>query len=109
MIPLFKKGKREDMDKYRPISILPTVSKLLERAVHVLLRDYLREHNILSPYQCGFGKHHSSEFAALSLADTIRRNIDQSQMTEAVFIDFRKAFDIVNHSLLLKTLYAWVS
>ena len=64
--------------------------------------DHLRDHNILSPYQCGFRKQHSTEFAALSLADTRRRNVDQDQMTGAVFIDFRKAFDSVNHSLLLK-------
>ena len=68
--------------------------------------DYLREHNILRPYQCGVRKQHSTEFGALSLAHTIRRNIDQGQMTGAVFIDFRKAFDSVNHSLLLKKLYA---
>ena len=83
-----------------------TVSKLLERAVHVPLCDYLRQHNILSSYQCGVRKQHSTEFAALPLAHTIRRNIDQGQMTGAVFIDFRKAFDSVNHSLLLKRLYA---
>ena len=63
VIPLFKKGKRECMDNYRHISILPKVSKLLERAVHVQLYGYLREHNILSPYQCGFRKQHSTEFA----------------------------------------------
>ena len=94
------------MDNYRPTSILPTVSKLLERVVLVQLCDYLREHNILSPYQCAFRKQHSPEFAALSLADTRRRNVDQGQMTGAVFIDFCKAFYSVNHSLLLKTLYA---
>ena len=71
------------------------------------LCDYLREINILSPYKCGFSwKQHSTEFAPLSLADTIRRNIDQGQMTGAVFIDFCKAFDSANHSLLLKKLYA---
>ena len=67
VIPLFKKGKRECMDNYRLISILPTVSKLLERAVHVQLYGYLREQNILSPYQCSFRKQHSTKFAALSL------------------------------------------
>ena len=59
----------------------------------------------MSPYQCAFRKQHSTEFAVLSLADTRRRNVDQGQMTGAVLIDFRKAFDSVNHSLLLKTLY----
>ena len=104
VIPLFKKGKMDDMDNYRPISILPTVSKLLERAVHTQFYQYLREHNILSPYQCGFRKCHSTEFAALSFADTVRRNMDQGMLTGAVFIDFRKAFDTVNHDLLIQKL-----
>ena len=106
VILLFKKGKTENLDNYRPISILPTVSKLLERAVHKQVGDYLREHNILSPYQCGFRKHHSTEFSALSLADTIRRNIEQGQLTGAVFIDFQKAFDRIDHHLLLNKLSA---
>ena len=70
------------------------------------LNDCLLEHNILSLYQFGVRKQHPTELAALSLADRIRRNIDQGQMTGAVFIDFRKAFDIVYHSQLLKTIYA---
>ena len=105
VIPLFKKGKVVEMDNYRPISILPTDSKLLERAVHHQLYQYLREHNILSPFQYGFRKCHSTEFAALSLADTMRRNMDQGILTGAVFIDFRKAFDTVNRDLLLQKLF----
>ena len=88
-----------EMDNYRPISIIPTVSKLLERAVHHQLYQYLREHNILSPFQCGFRKCHSTKFAALSLADTIRRNMD---------IDFRKAFDTVNQTYYYKSYLIWV-
>jgi hypothetical protein len=89
------------MDNYRLISILHIASKLLERAVHTQLVKYLREHNLLSPYQCGFRKGHSTEFAALSFADTIRKNIDLGQMTGAVFVDLRKAFDTVDHTTLL--------
>ena len=98
VIPLFKKGKAEYMDNYRPISILPVLSKILEAAVH---RQHLQQQNILSPYQWGFRKCHSNEFAALSFADTIRRGIDQGQLAGAVFIDLRKAFDTVDHGLLL--------
>ena len=69
-----------DMDNYRPISILPVLSKILEGAVHRQLYHHLQQHNILSAYQCGFRKCHSTEFAAVSFADTIRRGIDQGQL-----------------------------
>ena len=65
---------------------------------------YLQQNNILGPYQCGFRKCHSTEFAALSFSDNIRRNIDQGQLTGAVFIDLRKAFDTVDHVVLLDKL-----
>ena len=92
------------MDNYRPISLLPVLSKVLERAVHFQLYNYLQQHKILSPYQCGFRKRHSTEFAALSFSDNIRRNMDQGQLTGAVFIDLRKAFDTVDHAVLLAKL-----
>ena len=104
VIPLFKKGKADEMDNYRPISILPVLSKVLERAVHIQLYKYLQQHKILSAYQCGFRKCHSTEFAALSFSDNIRRNMDQGQLTGAVFIDLRKAFDTVDHAVLLDKL-----
>ena len=104
VIPLFKKGKAGDMDNYRPISILPAVSKILESTVHQQFIAYLQRHNILNPYQCGFRKRHSTEWAAMCFADSIRRNIDLGMMTGAVFIDLRKAFDTVCHDVLLKKL-----
>ena len=78
----------------------------MERAVHFQLCSHLSEHKILSPYQFGFRKAHSTEFATISLTDTIRRNIDQGLLTGAVFIELRKAFDTVDHAVLLKKLHS---
>ena len=90
-VSLFKSGKVVGMDNYRPISILPVLSKVLQRAVHKQIYYYLQLHKILSPNQYGFRKNNSTEFTALSFAETIRRNIYQSFLTGAVFIDLRKA------------------
>ena len=98
--PLFKKGKKNEMDNYRPISVLPVASKLLERAVHSQLYTFLNEHHLLNPYQCGFRKYHSTESAAISFTDSVRRGMDQGLLTGAVFIDLRKAFDTVDHETI---------
>ena len=54
VIPLFKKGKSDEMDNYRPISVLPTVSKIMEKIIHAQFSKYLTNHHLLTPYQCGF-------------------------------------------------------
>ena len=105
VIPLFKAGKSDNMDNYRPVSILPVVSKILERAVHIQLYKFFADNNLLNPYQSGFRKRHSTETACISLVDSIRRGMDQGMLTGSVFIDLRKAFDTVNHDLLLAKLY----
>ena len=94
------------MDNYRPISILPAVSKVLERAVYHKLYSYLQWHKVLSPYECGFPKVplHGVGHYSICLADTIRRNIDQGRFTGVGLISLRKVFDTVNHKVLLNKL-----
>ena len=103
-IPLFKDGVRDDIDNYRPISILPVVSKILERAVQQQLVDHLESHNHFSRYQCGFRRKHSTQSAITLLTDSIRRNMDAGQLTGAIFVDFRKAFDTIDYKILLDKL-----
>ena len=106
VIPPFKGGSHLEMDSYRPISILPVLSKVMEKVVNVQLRQYLAN-NVICNFQCGFRRYHSTEFAALYLSDSIRCNTDKGCVTGALFIDLRKAFDSIDHNLLLAKLYAY--
>lgn len=97
------------MDNYRPISVLPVASKLLERVVHTQLYCFLSKHQLMNPYQCGFRKHHSTESAAISLIDSIKQGMDQGLLTGAVFVDLRKAFDTVDHNTLVTKLETYMA
>ena len=105
--PLYKKGMSTDMDNYRPISVLPVVSKVLERVVHHQLHRFLSEHKLRSPFHGGFRRNHSTEFAAIAFSDYIRSGIDIGLLTGAVFIDLRKAFDSVDHEIPIRKLESY--
>ena len=104
VVPLYKDGDKKCMDNHRPISVLPVASKILERAVQEQLLQHLDKSSRLSPFQCGFRKNHSTQDAVTYFTDCIRKGIDEGCVTAAVFVNFRKAFESVNHQLLLKKL-----
>ena len=100
--PLFKGGDREDRNRYRPISLLPAFGKLLEKVVSVRVIDYLDNNNLISNCQFGFRKNFSTEYAILDLYEKMLHNLDKGLSSCAIFLDLAKAFDSVDHEILLK-------
>ena len=102
--PLFKKGSTDNPGNYRPISILPILSKLLERHVFNCLYEFLVCHDLLISRQSGFRSKHSCETALHLLVDEWLSSIYNKKIVGVLFIDFCKAFDMVDHDILLKKL-----
>ena len=105
VIPLFKTDDKSLISNYRPISVLPSFSKILEKVVYNRLISYLNTYKILSDNQFGFLKHHSTEYALALLHDKISSSIDKRESTAGLFIDLSKSFDTVDHQILLNKLY----
>ena len=82
--PIFKSGSRSLPENYRPISVLPILAKLLDKAVQQALRDYFENENLLSKNQHGFRNNHSAETASLYFCDSIRKQINNGKLTSTV-------------------------
>ena len=104
VLPLFKSGSSAEIDNYRPISLLPILSKILEKLVYNQLVSYLESNNLLSDHQFGFRSKRSTELAVTYFTDLIRKEADNGKISGAFFIDLSKAFDTISHSSLLSKL-----
>ena len=102
--PLHKGGPSEEVNNYRPISILPVLSKVLEKHVHECLSDFLHNCKLLHKTQSDFRAGHLCETALIHMIDSLLHAIDYGQVIGVVSVDFKKAFDFVDHQILLSKL-----
>ena len=105
--PIFKNGEKDNVNNYRPISILPTLSKIIEKWIQIKLMNYLDKYTLLHKNQSGFRKNHSTESALILMTDTWLKAINEGKLVGCAMIDFRKAFDLVDHQLLLNKLHIY--
>ena len=104
IIPIHTKDNCHVIDNYRPISLLPVISKVIEKVVHNQIYNYFVQHNYLSASQYGFRHAHSTGHAILEIVDRITQNLDEGHTPLAVFLDLSKAFDTFNIDILLDKL-----
>ena len=102
LVPIYKKGCKTDPKNYRPISLLPLISKVIEKVIHDQTQSFLDENNILYDYQSGFRKKYSTESCLSFLTDKISKGFDSGLYTGMILIDLQKAFDTIDHELLLE-------
>ena len=104
VIPLYKNGQRNVAGNYRPISVLPAISKIMEKILYNQLYSYLSKFRLLSDSQFGFRKFHSTATALLNCTNDWYVNLDRKMFNLVVLIDLKKAFDTVDHQILLRKL-----
>ena len=104
VLPLYKADDPFVFNNYRPVSLLCVLSKVFEKVMHNSLIVYLETYKILVHYQFGFSKNHSSYMALMSLMDKLIFSLENKKHVIGLFLDFSKAFDIVDHDIMLRKL-----
>ena len=105
--PIYKSGDREKFTNYRPISILPYISKIIEKIIHARIMEHVTNNNILTPNQFGFRKGYSTYMPLLLLQDKVIRGFESNKMNCGIYLDLKKAFDTVDHNILLLKLHSY--
>ena len=104
VIPIHRKGDATVFNNYRPISLLPAISKVLEKIIYDQLSCYLNDSKLLFNNQYGFRSMHSTEYAALELIDRIVTQMEKDELPINIYHDLSKSFDTIDHSILINEL-----
>ena len=104
VIPLYKKEDQRVFGNYRPISLLSSISKICEKVAFKQILEYFTSNNLLFESQYGLRENHSTELAALEFIDRIKLEMDGNEIPFSIFLDLSKAFDTLNHDILLTKL-----
>ena len=118
VIPVYRSDDEKEPGNYRPISLLSIFNRIFEKLMYHHLKSFLDKNNILFKWQYGFREKHSTQHAILDTGNIIQNNMDFKLFTCGIFIDLKKAFDTIDHAILLQrldhygirgTMYGWFS